>query len=119
MITTTHQVGDVYFLEYAQDERLSSVQDALDLVSVCGEQATHRVLLHADQLDERFFDLKSGLAGEFLLKFSNYYLKVALEIPRERNYGERFAEFASETRQSREFRIFHTRDSAIEWLVME
>lgn len=119
MITTTHQVGDVLFLEYADAEKLNTVQNALDLVSVCGEEGVHRVLLHADHLDEQFFDLKTGLAGEFLLKFTNYYLKVALEIPRGRNYGERFTEFASDTRYSREFRIFHTRESAIEWLVTE
>jgi hypothetical protein len=95
---------------------IQKTSDALDLVAACGEQGTNLLLLKAENLSPAFFDLSSGLAGDILLKFTNYCIKVALVIPRDLPVSERFAEFASETRFNREFRIFHQEDSALNWL---
>jgi PadR family transcriptional regulator, regulatory protein AphA len=92
-------------------------QDALDLVVACGENATNLLLIHSMNLPAEFFQLKTGLAGCVLLKFSTYYLKVAAVLnPEEVNQG-RFQEMALETNRGNEFRIFHDSQQAIEWLV--
>lgn len=96
---------------------IQKISDALDLVAACGEMGTGLLLLKAENLSPAFFDLSSGLAGDILLKFTNYQMKVALVIPRNLPVSERFAEFASETRFNREFRIFHQEDSALTWLL--
>lgn len=102
---------------YISEGILESDQDALDLVAVCGENKTRCILIHSEFLPKEFYDLKSGLAGSILLKFSNYHLKVAAIIPVE-NIGQgRFAEFALETRRSQDFRIFQQETDAINWLL--
>jgi hypothetical protein len=97
--------------------QLTSEADALDVVAGCGEVGTHLVLLRASDLSPAFFDLKTGLAGAALLKFSNYSLKVAAAIPAGQIPEGRFAEFAGETRKNREFRIFYDEVSAVNWLL--
>jgi hypothetical protein len=52
-----------------EDERIAQVGDFLDLLVNC---PTSTVVLNKDDLAEAFFDLRSGLAGEFLQKVSNY-----------------------------------------------
>lgn len=90
--------------------------DALDLVAVCGEYGAQRLILHVENLSDAFFDLKSGLAGAVLLKFSNYWLRVAAVIPAARIGQGRFAEFATETNTGQQFRIFSQRQAALDWL---
>ncbi len=98
---------------------VQSEQDALDLVALCGEKGTDKLLLHSSNLPDDFFDLKTGLAGSILLKFSNYHLKVAAVIPQARIGKGRFFEFASESRKSRDFRIFTDENQAVTWLTSE
>lgn len=105
------------FLECLPDDwRLDSEQKALDLVAACGENGTTRLMLHAESLTDDFYDLRSGLAGSMLLKFTNYHLQVAAVIPPEKIGSGRFYEMALETNRSREFRIFPTRPEAEDWL---
>lgn len=97
---------------------LQSEQDALDCVAACGENDTHRLMLHADNLSPKFFDLKTGLAGQILLKFSMYSLKVAAVIHPEVAQKGRFGEMVLEAnRSSREFRVFPDAQAAAAWLI--
>lgn len=58
---------------------ISNVQSALDLMAtVRYETDTDHLILPKETLDERFFVLSSGLAGDILQKFVNYQLKVAI-----------------------------------------
>ena len=53
-------------------------QDALDLIGNAGYQGARGVVLQAAQFAPGFFDLRTGLAGEVLQKFSNYGLRLAI-----------------------------------------
>lgn len=54
-------------------------QDMLDLMaSARNECGCDTILLKKENLDEDFFDLKTGLAGEILQKISNYGFKLAV-----------------------------------------
>ena len=58
---------------------IADVQSALDLMAtVRYETGTDRMILPKAALDERFFVLSSGLAGDVLQKFVNYQLKLAI-----------------------------------------
>lgn len=58
---------------------ISDVQSALDLMAtVRYETGADRMILPKAALDERFFVLSSGLAGDILQKFVNYQLVVAI-----------------------------------------
>ncbi len=58
---------------------VSSAQDMLDLMATESyEHDATAIVIPASSLDERFFSLKTGLAGEILQKFSNYQMKLAI-----------------------------------------
>ncbi len=94
---------------------IDSEAKALDLVGVCGELQNSKLLIHADNLPGEFYDLKTGLAGEVMLKFSNYRITAALVIPAEKIGQGRFYEMVLETNRGNQFRIFQTVEDAEEW----
>ena len=98
---------------------LSNAQDALDLVAACGEYEVSRVLIPEGCLGEDFYNLKTGLVGEVLLKFSNYRIKAAAVISPELLGKGKFYEFALETNRGRDFRIFSDQQKAVEWLTRD
>lgn len=98
--------------------QIASERDALDLVSICGENGASRALLYGENLAPDFYNLKTGLAGDVLLKFSNYSIKVALVLAPAQMTEGRFGEMALEAnRWNRQFHAFTERGKAQEWLV--
>jgi PadR family transcriptional regulator, regulatory protein AphA len=113
LITTEHSS----YVELLPDGgTITSETDALDLVSACGEHLNHCLLLHASNLTPDFYNLRSGLAGAVLLKFSNYAIRVAAVIPPELAEQGRFSEFVLETNRGQQFRVFSERSTAEAWL---
>ena len=97
--------------------KISSEADALDAVGACGEYETDKLLIPGENLSEAFYDLKSGLAGAVLLKFSNYFIKAAVVVKAEMIGKGRFYEFVLETNRGNEFRVFQDREKAMDWLM--
>lgn len=56
---------------------VATVQDAMDLVNAVFGGA-EMVALPAGRLDEQFFTLSNGFAGEVMQKFVNYRLRLAV-----------------------------------------
>lgn len=109
--------GKVWVECLADGGALTSEQDALELVGACGEARTSRLLIRAECLNEDFFDLRTGLAGQVLLKFSNYRIVVAAVIAAEIAAQGRFGEFVWETNRGRQFRVFPNPEDARAWLL--
>lgn len=61
--------GELSLCRLEKEERVSSLADFLELLVSCPSET---LVLRREDLAEAFFDLKSGLAGEFLQKISNY-----------------------------------------------
>ena len=57
---------------------IHTVQDALDLMGNADYQGARSVLVHEDNLHPDFFELRTGLAGEILQKYSNYRMRLAI-----------------------------------------
>ncbi len=53
-------------------------RDATDLVGNASFAGAHYVLVDAERLTPKFFDLSTGFAGEVLQKFSNYRLALVV-----------------------------------------
>ena len=71
--------GVVIALVESEETLITDVQSALDLMAtVRYETGADCVILPKSALDERFFVLSSGLAGDILQKFVNYQLVVAI-----------------------------------------
>jgi hypothetical protein len=52
--------------------------DMLDIMSETGYNNSTGIIIHGINLNQDFFDLKTGLAGEILQKFSNYRMRLAI-----------------------------------------
>ena len=74
------------------------------------------LILDEQQLSPAFFDLRTGLAGEVLQKFTSYRARLAIVIADEGAYGSRFSELAYEHRTHRLVRFFSTGQLARQWL---
>jgi len=96
---------------------LGTEQDALDLVAICVENDTNRLLIHAAALAEDFFKLKTGVAGQMLQKFANYHLKTAVIISDELVIKGKFKEMLAESNQGNSFRVFNSITEAENWLL--
>ncbi len=79
MRTEILEINGIRMAEIISDRIvISNVQDALDLMADCDYQGIRNIILHKKNISPRFFDLKTGVAGEILQKFSNYHMKLAI-----------------------------------------
>jgi hypothetical protein len=62
----------------SQEREINEVQDALDLMGDCSYQGSTKIIIHKKNITEDFFDLRSGIAGEILQKFSTYRVQLAI-----------------------------------------
>jgi hypothetical protein len=67
-------------------------------------------------LPPEFFELRTRFAGEFIQKLLNYRLIVAGFFGADNTYSKRFREYLAEARNGRQFRVFSTREEAMDWL---
>jgi hypothetical protein len=74
------------------------------------------LLLDETQLGARFFDLRSGLAGELFQKFTNYRVRLAIVVADAQAHGSRFSELVREHRTHNAVRFFDTEQRARQWL---
>jgi len=76
---TIHELNTIRIAELANDQQvIETAQDGLDLLGNAYYQGMDKVIIHTYQLTPDFFDLKTGLAGEILQKFSNYRIQLAI-----------------------------------------
>jgi len=66
--------------EVLQDSvKNADTDDILQLMVDAGyTHSVRSMIIHAESLPPEFFDLKTGIAGEILQKFSNYRMKLAI-----------------------------------------
>lgn len=77
--------------------RITSTQDILDLMAelwFLGQCSG--MILYKESLDARFFDLKTGFAGEILQKFSNYNFRLAIVGDFSKNKSKSLRDFIFE-----------------------
>ena len=93
---------------------IRSFSDISDAIEAC--IGTGGLILTENDLSKEFFDLRSGLAGEFFQKFINYKVRVAIILQDTGAYGERFAELAFEHASHPMIRFVRSKSEARAWL---
>ncbi|MEN0095396.1 MAG: DUF4180 domain-containing protein [Pedobacter sp.] len=74
-----HEINQFRLVELrAKGILIANVADGTDLVGNAYYRGFDKVILHLQNIDGAFFDLKTGIAGEILQKFSNYRLGLAI-----------------------------------------
>jgi len=99
--------------------QLTNEQSAVDLLAICAENATSRILIASSNLPESFYDLRTGLAGAILGRFSIYRVRAAFHVPSERLTSGRFSEMAWELNRADEIHISDKVEILQKWLVQD
>lgn len=75
----SHAIGKTAVAEVsANDMLLTASEDANDLLGNAYYQGFDGMIISADKISPRFFDLKTRLAGEILQKFSTFRMRLAI-----------------------------------------
>ncbi len=74
-----HNLNNTKIAEVISDETIiSTAEDGLDLLGNLYYQGFDSIVLYENNVTPDFFDLKNGIAGEILQKFSTYRVKLAI-----------------------------------------
>lgn len=57
---------------------INKVEDGIDLLGNLYYQGFDGIIIYEKNITPEFFDLKTGIAGEILQKFSNYRVQLAI-----------------------------------------
>jgi hypothetical protein len=69
-----HKIAEIF----SDEVEINCVQDALDVMANADSEGARNIILYEKNICPDFFDLKTGLAGEILQKFSNYTMKLSI-----------------------------------------
>lgn len=86
------------------------------LASARYETGCSAIVLHKEQLDESFFRLSTGLAGEVLQKFVNYQMKLAIVGDFDRYTSKPLQDFIRESNEGRQICFQPDEGAALAWL---
>lgn len=79
MTIETHQKDGMMVAEFTADETIiRTTDDALELLGNHYYKGYDAMILYQNQIIPRFFDLRTGLAGEILQKFAQYQMRLVI-----------------------------------------
>jgi hypothetical protein len=76
--SVTQRAGWSVLLCDPDGSRIADPQDALDLIGTALSEQAEVVAVPVSRLDEQFFTLGTGLAGEVMQKFVNYRTRLVV-----------------------------------------
>lgn len=96
---------------------ITDTQSALDLLATVNyETGANRIVINKENVEDSFFVLSSGLAGEVLQKFVNYDTKVAIYGDYTTYTSKPLKDFIYESNKGNNIFFVPTKEEAIERL---
>ena len=75
----THNINETKIAEVISEVNIiNRIEDGLDLLGNLYYQGFDKIVIHEKNITPDFFDLKSGIAGDILQKFSTYRIRLAI-----------------------------------------
>ncbi|MRR19208.1 DUF4180 domain-containing protein [bacterium] len=96
---------------------ISSAEEMLDLIGEVSYAGCSRLIIHSGSLSEDFFDLRTGVAGEMLQKFSNYRMRLAVVGDFSHLAGRSWRDFIRESNRGKTVCFLNTVDEALSALI--
>lgn len=113
----THNINQTKIAEILSEEIIiRSPQDGLDLLGNLYYQDFDKIILHKPNLTPDFFDLKNGLAGEILQKFSTYRIRLAIVGDFSGYTSKSLNDFIYESNNARQVNFVATVEEALDRL---
>lgn len=110
----THNINDIKIAEITSDETIiTTSQDGLDLLGNLYYQGFDRIVLNEKNITPNFFDLKTGIAGEILQKFSTYRVRLAIVGDFSKYTSKSLTDFIYESNKGRHINFINSTTEAL------
>lgn len=118
MEIVTHQISGCRIAELVSENRIiATAEDGLDLLGNLYYQDFDKIIIHEKNITADFFDLKTGMAGEILQKFSTYRVRLAIVGDFEKYKSKSLTDFIFESNTMRQINFVNSTAEAIGRLV--
>ena len=104
-----HKIAEVE----SEEVVVNDTRDALDLMATAHSQGATGIVLFEKNLKPEFFDLKTGLAGEILQKYTNYHMKIAIVGDFEKFESKSLKAFMAESNRGKRVAFVPDREAAV------
>jgi len=101
-------------VEVLSDElMIRNTSDALDVMGSVYYDGYDKMIVHQKNLAPEFFDLKTGIAGDILQKFSTYRVRLVIVGDFDNAEKKSLRDFIYESNQGRQINFVSTLDEAL------
>jgi len=101
----------------SSDILINNTQDALDLMATINHlYGCHKMVIGESSITNSFFDLKTGIAGDILQKYTNYNMKIAIVGNFEIYNSNSLKDFIFESNKGRQFFFLPDEKAAVDRL---
>lgn len=115
----SHEINNIQIGEIISDELIiQSNEDGLDLLGNMYYQGFDRFIIYEKNITPAFFDLKNGMAGEILQKFSNYRVRLAIVGDFSAYTSKSITDFIYESNNGKQVNFLKSLDEALGKLSM-
>lgn len=109
-----HNINDIKIAELISDETIiNNTEDGLDLLGNLYYQGFDRIVINEKNIIPDFFDLRNGIAGEILQKFSTYRVRLAIVGDFSKYTSKSLKDFIFESNKSRHINFVPSTTEAI------
>ena len=105
----SHKIAEIKSEEIV----INDTQDALDIMANAACQGARSLIINEMNLRPEFFELRTKVAGEILLKFSNYRMKLAIIGEFEKYKSKSLKAFIGESNRGNQVFFVPDRNTAI------
>jgi hypothetical protein len=113
----THKINDTKIAEVISEGYIiNEIEDGLDLLGNLYYQGFAKIVIYEKNITPDFFDLKNGIAGEILQKFSNYRVRLAIVGDFAKYTSKSLTDFMYESNKGRHINFVSSTAEAIKIL---
>lgn len=114
MIIETHNINETKIAEVISDVNIvNKIEDGVDLLGNLYYQGFDKIVIHEKNIIPDFFDLKNGIAGEILQKFSTYRISLAIVGDFSKYTSKSLNDFICESNKGRHINFVSTSSEAL------
>lgn len=95
---------------------INNAEDGIDLIGNVYYQGFDKVILHKENFSIDFFDLKTGLAGEILQKFTNYRVRLVIVGDFSEYWSKSLHDFIRESNAGKLVNFLSSKEEAVDRL---
>lgn len=116
----SHTINNIPIAEVSSEGLIiEKAEDGLDLLGNVYYQGFDRMIVYAKNITPDFFDLKNGMAGEILQKFSNYRIRLAIVGNFSAYTSKSITDFIYESNNGKQVNFLKSLEEALGKLVCE